>query len=108
MNIDIDISREIELIIRAKEDEERRENLKNKKEEVDFDKSDVIRAEKGGDKKISSGLLLAASALNNTLKEFDHDLGILDSEMHKSGLDSEFDKIQSEIRNKLSSFLAPR
>ena len=106
MNIGIDISREIELIIRAKEDEERKENLKDKKEDADFDKSDIIRAESGGDKKISSGLVSAARDLNNTLKEFEKDMHNLDIRMHESGLDSEFNTIKRELREKFSSFLS--
>lgn len=106
MNIGIDISREIELIIRAREEEEKRENLKSKKEEANFNKSDIIRAEKGGDKKISSGLVPAARDLNNTLRELEKDMSTLDIRMHESGLDSEFNTIKRQLREKLSSFLS--
>ncbi|MBU2028471.1 hypothetical protein KJ761_01095 [Patescibacteria group bacterium] len=106
MNIGIDISREIELVIRAKENEEKQENLKSKKEGADWDKSDVVRAEKGGDKKISSELVPAARDLNNTLRELEKDMRTLDIRMHESGLDSEFNTIKRELREKLSSFLS--
>jgi hypothetical protein len=101
MNIGIDISREAELITRAKEEKEKRENLKNKKEEADWDKSDVITAEKGWDK-----IAPSARELDNSLKEFEHDLDNLEKRMHESGLDAEFDGLKRKLRDRLSSFLS--
>ncbi|PIP26553.1 MAG: hypothetical protein CO140_00500 [Candidatus Moranbacteria bacterium CG_4_9_14_3_um_filter_40_7] len=88
MHIDIDVSREVELIIREKEGE--------KKE----------GEEKEGTKKISSELPSAARELDNTLDKLGDDLNRLKNKMHESGLDSEFGKIKGEIRSKLSSFLS--
>jgi hypothetical protein len=80
MSINIDISREVELIIRENKDKE-------------------------DGQKISSELPSVARDLNNTLKEFEHDLGVLENRMHSSGLDAEFKEIKHELREKLSSFL---
>ncbi len=98
MDLLINLPSEIDAIVKEREKEEKESSKKeenaagNKKPE--------------GGKKISSELMPAARKLDGTLKDFKHDLEWFKGKMRESGLDSEFDKIKSEIRSKLSSFLS--
>jgi hypothetical protein len=98
MDLSINISGEIDAIIREKGKEEKNESKKE---------GDALESKKPeGGKKISSELMPVARKLDGTLKDFKHDLEWFKGKMHESGLDSEFDKIKSEIRSRLSSFLS--
>jgi hypothetical protein len=84
MNISIDITREVESIIREKQGDG--------------------KGEESG-KKISSDLLSTARKVDTTLNGLEHDLDALKMRMHESGLDREFIDIKSELRSRLSSAL---
>lgn len=80
MSITIDIPREIELIIRE-----------NKKEE--------------DGKKISSELMSTGRKLNDTLKDFQHDLERFESKMAESGLASELNEIKNRVKREVENIL---
>jgi hypothetical protein len=79
----IDISREVELVIREKEKQEK----------------------EGDGKKISSELVEAGRKLNYTLKDFQTDFDRFERKMAESGLDSELHNIKDKIKREIENIL---